>query len=209
MSFEGNRLRTARKFKKLTIDTLIAEVNEKYNMKLNNGMVSKWENNKVIPRIDTISVLAEYLDVPVGYLLGNNDLGNLILDLRLKKKYKTRELSIGSGVSETDLNFIEAGVSLPADDYALNSIGFVFGVEDLRSYANNQGIFGPVTNEELNQEKTKNLLEQFDDNFPPIDFTDLHVVLEGTKDVRYKHLALTSKQKSKLMKIIEILLEDE
>jgi transcriptional regulator with XRE-family HTH domain len=178
-------------------------------MKLNNGMVSKWENNKVIPRIDTISVLAEYLDVPVGYLLGNNDFGSLILDLRLKKKYTTRELSIGSGIIEADINFIEAAVSLPADDYALNSLGFVFGVEDLRSYANGQGIFGSITNEELKQEKTKNLTDQFDDNVSPLDFTDLHAVLDGTKDVRYKHLTLTSKQKIKLMGIIEILLEDE
>ena len=40
---------------------------------LDNGLISKWKNNKSLPSADMLIKLADYFDVSVDYLLGRTD----------------------------------------------------------------------------------------------------------------------------------------
>ncbi|WEZ09977.1 helix-turn-helix domain-containing protein [Priestia flexa] len=55
---------------KMTQEKLAKSLNEKYGTGINKGMISKWENGKEEPRIDTARYLADYFNVSLDYLLG-------------------------------------------------------------------------------------------------------------------------------------------
>jgi transcriptional regulator with XRE-family HTH domain len=73
------RLKLARKNKGLTLEELAAQYNHRFNgadSGLNKGTLSKYENNRQTPLVDTVSRLAEVLNVSTDYLLGKTDWRN-------------------------------------------------------------------------------------------------------------------------------------
>lgn len=52
---------------------LAVELNSKYNLSLNKGMISKWENDKDEPRMQVVRCLADFFNVSLDYLLGLTD----------------------------------------------------------------------------------------------------------------------------------------
>ena len=63
----GERIRELRKAMKITQMQLAAELN------VANGTIAMWETEKREPDIKTIRRLADFFDVPVGYLLGEDE----------------------------------------------------------------------------------------------------------------------------------------
>lgn len=63
----GERIRELRKAMKITQMQLAAELN------VANGTIAMWETGKREPDIKTIRRLADFFDVPVGYLLGEDE----------------------------------------------------------------------------------------------------------------------------------------
>jgi transcriptional regulator with XRE-family HTH domain len=201
MSFSGERLRTARKYKNLTIDDLISLINQKYEMKLNNGMVSKWENNKVIPRIDAVSVIAEFLGVPSDYLIGKKDFGNILLDLRLKANLTTDQLVEKSGVSKETVVLTEASLYFPSSEKELMDLGLALGVENLRDYMLEEEYFGPLTIEDYDQWGKP----EINPSSSPVNIQE---ILESKNTVYYKDRPLTRSELDKIRMIVEVILEE-
>lgn len=54
----------------LTQEQLAEELNKKYETSYNKGMISKWENDKEEPRLDSIRIIADYFNVTLDELLG-------------------------------------------------------------------------------------------------------------------------------------------
>ena len=72
----GDRLREIRKEKALTLEDLAELYNERFNEEgkgLNKGTLSKYENNKQRPFIETVYGLCEILEVSVDFLMGKSD----------------------------------------------------------------------------------------------------------------------------------------
>lgn len=73
----GKRLRDLRLEKNLSIDMLVADMNQKYVIELskplNKSMVSRWENDLNNPTLDNAKLLAEYYDVSLDYIIGLTD----------------------------------------------------------------------------------------------------------------------------------------
>lgn len=201
MTFSGSRLKKARKYKNLTIDTLIQEITSKYDIKLNNGMVSKWENNKVIPRVEAVSILAEYLQVPVEYLLGRNDLANILLDLRLAAKKTIDELSEESGVGREVIVLTEGAIYNPENEEQLNRIGNALGISDLRKYIREKGYEGPITADEIKEKQTEESKPYSNQVGNLLQF------LEGSNPISYGERILTAKEINKIKKVIEAIID--
>lgn len=78
----GSTLKKLRISKKLTQSELAEKLNEKYGTKLNKGMISKWENNKEEPRMDSIRCIVNFFNVSLDEMLG-------LLDKKTKSSNKT------------------------------------------------------------------------------------------------------------------------
>lgn len=66
----GNLLKELRLENKLTQEELANKLNNLHNIKLNKGMISKWESNKSEPRFEYIKYLSKLYNVSIDYLLG-------------------------------------------------------------------------------------------------------------------------------------------
>lgn len=82
----GNILKELRLEKGLTLEELANDLNKKYNLKLNKGMISKWEGNKSEPTFKYTKFLAEYYSVSVDYLLGISKFKNSDEEMQNYKK---------------------------------------------------------------------------------------------------------------------------
>lgn len=72
----ATRLRELRKSKGYTLEELATLYNKKFSTLgtgLNKGTLSKYENNQQTPMLNTISCLAEVLEVSTDYLLGKSN----------------------------------------------------------------------------------------------------------------------------------------
>lgn len=69
----GARLKALRLEKNLSMDMLVFDINEKYSIDLNKGLVSKWENGINEPSLRYATYLAQYYDVSLDYLIGLTD----------------------------------------------------------------------------------------------------------------------------------------
>lgn len=79
----GERLKTARKNKKLTQKELALKIGAKHNS------VSDWENNKNKPDPDTIELLCGVLDMSPNYLIGStSSLSVSPTEIEMIKKYR-------------------------------------------------------------------------------------------------------------------------
>lgn len=68
-----DRLKLLREEKGLTMDMFVWDMNTKYNIELNKGLVSKWENGVNEPSLRYAGYLAKYYDVSLDYLIGLTD----------------------------------------------------------------------------------------------------------------------------------------
>lgn len=66
----GDTLKRLRKNKGWSQEGLANALNEKYSSTYNKGMISKWENNKEEPRMDTVRNISDFFDITLDELLG-------------------------------------------------------------------------------------------------------------------------------------------
>lgn len=66
----GNILKQLRLNSSLTQEELATRLNKIYEIKLNKGMISKWEANKSEPSMKYIRVFSKFFNVTLDYLLG-------------------------------------------------------------------------------------------------------------------------------------------
>ena len=66
----GDRLHSLRKSKSLTQEAFASSLNERYDLKINKSMVSKWENNIDTPSLNSAKYIAIFFDVSLDFLLG-------------------------------------------------------------------------------------------------------------------------------------------
>ena len=70
----GEKLNNLRKERDLTLDMLVADMNQKNpNMKINKSMLSRWENGINDPSLEYARNIAAYFDVSLDYLIGLTD----------------------------------------------------------------------------------------------------------------------------------------
>lgn len=66
----GETLKNLRKSRGWSQEELAKALNEKYSSTYNKGMISKWENNKEEPRMDTVRNFSDFFDITLDELLG-------------------------------------------------------------------------------------------------------------------------------------------
>lgn len=70
----GDILKELRKSKGKTQEEIANEMNTLFNIKINKGMISKWESNKSEPVFKYVKLFSNYYNVSVDFLLGlDND----------------------------------------------------------------------------------------------------------------------------------------
>jgi transcriptional regulator with XRE-family HTH domain len=197
MFFSGERLKAARKAKGYTMDDLVQKLQSEFNLEINRGMISRWENNKAKPREETVINLSQLLGVTSDFLIGTKNFENILIQQRLINKMTTEELSEKSGLSY--LSLIETGVDLPDNETELEKLNKALGV-DLRSILASEGINDPCTNDEVN--KLKQLPTDMN---KPTSIFDLDTELNGQRDIYYKERLLTKSDRLKINKMLELL----
>lgn len=92
----GEKLYDLRKKHNLTMDDLCKIFNNKYNLKLNKGTISKWENNLTEPTNIYVATYAKHFGADMNYLLGiepsNVTKGSILT--RAQKELSERDLRI-------------------------------------------------------------------------------------------------------------------
>lgn len=68
----GIRLKELREERHLTMDMLVADMNQKYETEkpINKSMISKWETGINEPSLDNARLISMYFDVSLDYLIG-------------------------------------------------------------------------------------------------------------------------------------------
>lgn len=82
----GKRLRELREQRELTMDMVVYDINQKYNILLTKGNLSRWENGINYPSLLSAAYLAKYYNVSVDYLIGNTQVKTPVDLLVVKKK---------------------------------------------------------------------------------------------------------------------------
>lgn len=82
----GKRLKELREIRELTMDMVVYDINQKYNIMLTKGNLSRWENGINYPSLLYAAYLAKYYNVSVDYLIGNTQVKTPVDLLVVKKK---------------------------------------------------------------------------------------------------------------------------
>lgn len=70
----GEKLKELRKERELTLDMLVADLNQTYpDIKVNKSMISRWERGENDPSLEYARHLAMYFNVSLDYLIGLTD----------------------------------------------------------------------------------------------------------------------------------------
>ena len=108
MNTLGNRLLKLRQGVGLTQADVVNAINTKYKTKMNGSMWSKWENDKDIPTMDNLRILADYFETTLDYLSGlseqknKNEIMNMFFnDPQLKVLF-----SLTENLSDDDIRFL-------------------------------------------------------------------------------------------------------
>ena len=71
----GQKIQQLRKEKDLSLDMLVADMNQRFpDMNINKSMLSRWENGVNDPSLDYAKALCLYFDVSLDYLIGLTDI---------------------------------------------------------------------------------------------------------------------------------------
>lgn len=127
-----NRIRKCRQNKKLTLKQLSEEL-AKNDFKISADALGKYERGKREPKLETWVKLADYFNVPVGYLMGTSD-----------DKFGWKEWAKATGYSEKQLQdevqrLIDTG-RLNKDDDEQHQIGQAVKSLDFDSMDTTQGV---------------------------------------------------------------------
>lgn len=82
----GERLKALRDERQLTMDMLVEDINTKYGETINKSMLSRWETNTNDPSLHLATVLADYYNVSLDYLLSLTDVKTPVRLLTYAKK---------------------------------------------------------------------------------------------------------------------------
>ena len=66
----GETLKMLREEHDLTMDMLVIDLNQRYNIEINKSQLSRWERNENDPSLALAAKLADYYGVSVDFLLG-------------------------------------------------------------------------------------------------------------------------------------------
>lgn len=66
----GKRLKELRIERDMSLDMVAYDINQRYNLDLTKGHLSKWENEKNTPNLKFAKYLCLYYNVSLDYLLG-------------------------------------------------------------------------------------------------------------------------------------------
>ncbi|NRD81150.1 helix-turn-helix domain-containing protein [Bacillus sp. BRMEA1] len=196
MFFSGERLKVARKCTFKTIDNLIKTLESQYNLKINKGMVSRWENGKATPRDETIKILAKCLNVPIDYLTGRDSMANYLIHQRLLNNMTVEQLSQKCEISVETIQYAESD-RVPLSLVNLRKIGNVYENVDFVNTILEKGIsdmfpsVSPPQNTDMEFEELE---------------LDLNDLLDSNYDIVFKNRLLTRTEKEKIKKVIEVLL---
>lgn len=70
----GEKLKTLRKEHDLTLDMLVADMNQRFpELNINKSMLSRWENGINDPSLDYAKAICIYFDVSLDFLIGLTD----------------------------------------------------------------------------------------------------------------------------------------
>lgn len=69
----GNKLKELRTERDLTLDMVVYDMKQKYNIEITKGHLSRWENGKNNPSIRLAKYLCLYYNISLDYLLGLTD----------------------------------------------------------------------------------------------------------------------------------------
>lgn len=173
----GKKLRNLRSHKQLTQDELAEILNKQFNSSINKGMISKWENDREEPRMETIRIIAKFFDVSLDYLMGlESDLNNT-------------ESEITESIYSQSCTYVPILNNLSEKKISLST-------QDIKGYL-------PVSNIFLNK-KTYFFLEVEDDSmdleFPSGSF----ILIEKTSDLENGQIALVriNKKKPLIKKVV-------
>jgi transcriptional regulator with XRE-family HTH domain len=69
----GNRLKSLRLERDLTLDMLVLDLKEKFHIEISKANVSRWENGISEPSLHYVRYLCEYFNVSLDYIVGLTD----------------------------------------------------------------------------------------------------------------------------------------
>jgi transcriptional regulator with XRE-family HTH domain len=81
----GKRLKQLRQDRQLTMDMVVYDVSNTYNIEFTKGNLSRWENGVNCPSLIYAAYLAKYYNVSLDYLIGNTDVKTPVDLLAIKK----------------------------------------------------------------------------------------------------------------------------
>jgi transcriptional regulator with XRE-family HTH domain len=87
----GNRIYQLRTEKGLTMDMIVADMNQKYELQLNKSMFSRWEKEQTNPSLESAKFLCDYFDVSLDYLIGLTEVRTPTRLLAYATKLKAKE----------------------------------------------------------------------------------------------------------------------
>ncbi len=84
----GKRLKELRNERDLTLDMVVYDMNQKYNIEITKSNLSRWENAINEPSLHYARFLCLYYGVSLDYLIGNTEVRTPVNLLRQKKAQK-------------------------------------------------------------------------------------------------------------------------
>lgn len=85
----SERIKKLRLEKQFTMDMVVYDVGQKFNIELTRSHLSRWESGKTEPTLKYAALLAKYYGVSLDYLMGLTD-NRAPVDLLVKDKGKIR-----------------------------------------------------------------------------------------------------------------------
>lgn len=90
MEVFAERLKSLRTEKQFTMDMVVYDIEQKFNVEITKSHLSRWESGKTEPSIRYAALLAQYYNVSLDYLIGVTD-HRAPVDLLLKGKKEKME----------------------------------------------------------------------------------------------------------------------
>lgn len=109
MDIKNNRFRYLRLQKNISLSYLANELNNKYNLNISKGTISRWENGKSRPSYVNIKCLTDYYNVTIEYLLNTTD--KIEIDIKNDGKIDTKTLSRNKQINSIRNILIESDLT--------------------------------------------------------------------------------------------------
>lgn len=190
----GERLKYTRKFRGFTLEELSERIKLTSNSSATKGVVSRWENGKAIPRVETIHLLANILDVENEFLMGLNTFAFELKTLRFKNKLTIKELANKSTINEDLLVLYEDGFEIPSL-HNLNLLGKSLEIENFQELLVEKGI--KLYPDDLNTNTQFKLQHT----------VELDKILKSDLQFSFEGNILSTNEKKQVLQMLEVLLK--